>query len=281
MDLDSDNDSFIDPLSTENGDPEGGRTDGNVDNDIDNVPSPSIKEVDHQDLSPSTPAHPNISQPLQCSAHSNKGIPPACPDKDPKLSLGSRSSAKGTTSPAVQDPANASVGAGEIGNEVGDPLLNIVDDDIGALFLTADAPQSYREAMRRNDADGWVEAIVEEYENLHRKGIFVEVDVPPDTRIHEGCLVFTEKVGSEGEITKRKAQLVAKGYTEVWGEDYWHTYSPTLGRDTLFSCLVYAASKDLEIHQLDAVAAYLNSDLTEEIYLSPPDGIPSTLGKVW
>src|SRR5258708_9720435 len=281
VDLDSDNDSFIDPPSTENGDPEGGRTDGNVDNDIDNVPSPSVKEVDHQDLSPSTPAHPNISQPLRCSACSNKGIPPVHPDEDPKLSLGSRSSAKGTTSPAVQDPANASVGAGEIRNEVGDPLLNIVDDDVGALFLTVDAPQSYREAMRHNDTDGWVEAIAEEYENLHHKGVFVEVDVPLDVCIHEGRLVFTEKVRSEGAITKRKARLVAKGYTEVWGEDYWHMYSLTLGCDTLFSCLAYAASKDLEIHQLDAVAAYLNSDLTEEIYLSPPDGVPSTPGKVW
>ncbi len=97
------------------------------------------------------------------------------------------------------------MGVGEIRNEVGDPLLNIVDDDVGTLFLTADAPQSYREVMRHNDTDGWVEAIAEEYENLCRKGVFVKVDVPPDTHIHEGHLVFTEKVGSEGEITKRKA----------------------------------------------------------------------------
>ena len=97
------------------------------------------------------------------------------------------------------------MGVGEIRNEVGDPLLNIVDDDVGTLFLTADAPQSYREVMRHNDTDGWVEAIAEEYENLCCKGVFVKVDVPPDTHIHEGHLVFTEKVGSEGEITKRKA----------------------------------------------------------------------------
>src|SRR6266436_3407487 len=38
-----------------------------------------------------------------------------------------------------------------------------------------DAPQSYREAMRHNDADGWVEAIVEEYQNLCQKGVFVRV----------------------------------------------------------------------------------------------------------
>ncbi len=144
-----------------------------------------------------------------------------------------------------------------------------------------DAPQSYREAMRCNNANGWVEAIVEEYQNLCQKGIFIEVELPPDVHIHEGHLVFTEKVGSEGEITKKKAQLVVKGYTEVWGEDYWHTYSPTLGCNTLFLCLAYAASKDLEIHQLDAVVAYLNSDLTEEIYLSPPEGVPSTPRTVW
>ncbi len=100
-------------------------------------------------------------------------------------------------------------------------------------------------------------------------------------RVHEGRLVFAEKVGSDGDVTRKKVRLVTKGYMEVWGEDYWHTYSPTLGRDTLFSCLVYAATHDLKIHELDAVAAYLNSDLTEEIYLRPLDGVPTSPNMVW
>ena len=54
-------------------------------------------------------------------------------------------------------------------------------------------------------------------------------------------MVFAEKEGVEGEM-KRKVRIVAKGYTEVWGEDFWHTYSPTLGHDTLFSSLAYTAS---------------------------------------
>ncbi len=99
--------------------------------------------------------------------------------------------------------------------------------------------------------------------------------------VHEGHLVFAEKVGSDGDVTRKKVRLVTKGYMEVWGEDYWHTYSPTLGCNTLFSCLAYAATHDLEIHQLDGVAAYLNSDLTEEIYLQPPDGVPTSLNTVW
>src|SRR5260370_11492607 len=89
------------------------------------------------------------------------------------------------------------------------------------------------------------------------------------------------KIRSEGEITRKKVRLVAKGFTEIWGEDYMHAYSPTLGHDTLFACLAYAASLNLEIHQLDTVVAYLNSDLTEVIYLHLPDGVPSTPSMVW
>ena len=135
--------------------------------------------------------------------------------------------------------------------------------------------------MRHSNTDGWVEAVTEEYNNLRRKGIFDEVEAPPDIHVHEGCLVFTEKVGSTGEVTRKKVRVVAKGFMEVWGEDYWHTYSPTLGQDTLFSCLAYATSRNLEIHQLYAIVAYLNSDLMEEIYMHPPDGIPTTPGMVW
>ena len=58
-------------------------------------------------------------------------------------------------------------------------------------------------------------------------------------------------------------------------------YSPTLGHDTLFTCFTYAAAHDLEIHQLDAIMAYLNSDLHEEIYLHPPEGVPVQPGRVW
>ncbi len=93
--------------------------------------------------------------------------------------------------------------------------------------------------------------------------------------------MFSEKIGLDGEVVKKKVRLVAKGYTEIWGEDYWNTYSPTLGCDSLLSLLAYAAAQDLKIHQMDAIAAYLNSDLTEEIYISPPKGIPICSGKVW
>ncbi len=90
-----------------------------------------------------------------------------------------------------------------------------------------------------------------------------------------------KKIGSEGEVMRKKVRLIAKGFTEMWGEDYWNTYSPTVGHDTLLAGLAYTASLDLEIHQLDAVAAYLNSDLMEELYLHPPAGVLSSPSLIW
>ena len=37
----------------------------------------------------------------------------------------------------------------------------------------------------------------------------------------------------------------------------------------------------IKIHHTDAVAAYLNSNLTEEMFLQPPDGVPPKARSVW
>ncbi len=120
-----------------------------------------------------------------------------------------------------------------------------------------------------------------EGEVTRKKARLVTKGFTHEGRVHKSWLVFSEKVGVEGEITRKKARLVAKGFMEVWGEDYWYMYSPTLGHDTLFTCFTYATAHNLEIHQLDAIAAYLNSDLHEEIYLHPPEGVPVQPGRVW
>ena len=88
------------------------------------------------------------------------------PDEDLKLELGSRSHARETQTPVVQNQTVDPVGM-SIGNtHAGRSSLHVVDDDVGALYLVADAPHSYCEAMGHVDADGWVEAIATEAENL-------------------------------------------------------------------------------------------------------------------
>ena len=135
---DSDDEGVVDPHNTRNGDPEGGHTG--------DAPSTPIEEMDHQEVQKTTPgtqAHPSGTQPLRHSTHMNKGVPPMRPDKDPKLTQGSRSSVKKTETPVTQDQVSSLVGTNRDKNQDREPLLHIIDNDIRALYLAADTPQTY------------------------------------------------------------------------------------------------------------------------------------------
>ena len=72
---------------------------------------------------------PNTQSQLHHCTHRNMEVPPMHADEDPKLELGSRC--------PVTNPTDTSSGGAEITD----------DSDDGALYLTVDAPQSYRDAI--------------------------------------------------------------------------------------------------------------------------------------
>ena len=77
-----------------------------------------------------------------------------------------------------------------------------------------------------------------------------------------GCKwVFKKKLWPDGTIEKYKAKLVAKGYTQKEGEDYFDTYSPVACLMTIHVLLSLAASHDLLVHQMDVKIAFLNGEL--------------------
>ena len=159
---------------------QGGKVCKTIDSNNDNIidaPSSPPKVVDHQEVNmtpPDNPVHLSALLPLHWSTHSNKGILPMQPDEDPRLEQGSRPHARGTQTLVAKPQTIIPVGM----NDGIKPSINVICDDIGLLYLTVDTPQTYREAMRCSDADGWVEAIAVEYENLHCKGVFKEVEAP-------------------------------------------------------------------------------------------------------
>lgn len=140
-----------------------------------------------------------------------------------------------------------------------------------ALYVGGDAiiPKSYSEAIIGVDRIKWQEAIKDELQSLREKNVFSFVThVPHDRKPIGSRWIFSIKADG-----RYKARLVAQGFRQVYGVDYFETYSPTLSMDSLRILLAVSAFLDFEIHQIDIKTAYLEGDLDEEVYLRCPQGI--------
>ncbi|MBW0552698.1 hypothetical protein O181_092413 [Austropuccinia psidii MF-1] len=70
-----------------------------------------------------------------------------------------------------------------------------------------------------------------------------------------------------------KACLCAQGFTQTPGLDFAKTYAPTGRMNSLCTLIAFAASRNLSFHQVDIKSAFLNSPLSETVYLSIPQGL--------
>jgi hypothetical protein len=85
-----------------------------------------------------------------------------------------------------------------------------------------------------------------------------------------GC--SREKLRPDGTIKKYKVRLIAKGYSQKEGEDFFDTYSLVVRLTTIRVLLSLATSYGLLVHQMDVKTAFLNGELEEEIYMDQSDG---------
>jgi hypothetical protein len=140
--------------------------------------------------------------------------------------------------------------------------------------MEADVPTTYKKALRSSDASAWTTAIKEELDNLSRLAVWEIRPVPPGVRVLLAKWVFARKHGADGSTPRFKARYVAKGYTQVAGEQFNGTFAPTATFVSMRLILAVAALNKWPVHTFDFVAAYLNSPIDEEVWVSPPEGLP-------
>ena len=104
---------------------------------------------------------------------------------------------------------------------------------------------------------------------------------PQDRKVVSSKWVYRVKYDADGNVSRYKARLVARGYTQVLGVDYSETFAPVTRLETLRLLFGLAVQKDWEVRQIDVKTAYLCGDLDEEIFMEPPEGANVPEGHVF
>ena len=189
-----------------------------------------------------------------------------------------------------QDAApNQTLGSNQHKEEA-DESGELVDDDddfisperaYSANVDTIHLPRSYQEAIHDPmHGPEWESAIQTELVMLQSLGTWEYAELPGDKRAVGHKWVFTVKYTPTGQIDRFKARLTAQGFSQVSGENFLETFSPTMRVESMRVLLAIAAHEDLEVRQVDVVSAYPRSKLHAEVYMKPPEGLECPLGKV-
>jgi hypothetical protein len=148
-------------------------------------------------------------------------------------------------------------------------------------LLTNDipTPKTYHEAVNGPHAQEWIESTESELASMKKKDVWSVVKATSQKPIGAKW-VFRVKQDQSGRVTRFKARIVAKGFAQRYGVDFWDTWAPVAHYTTIRSLLAFAAREDLTLRQLDADTAFLNALMTEKVYVKPPPGVKVPHGHV-
>ncbi|KAH9682999.1 retrovirus-related pol polyprotein from transposon RE1 [Citrus sinensis] len=126
----------------------------------------------------------------------------------------------------------------------------------------------------------WKAAMQTEYDALIKNNTWSLIPICSDFKV-VGCKwVFRTKYNTNGSISKHKARLVAKGFHQTAGVDYSETFSPVIKSSTVRVILSLAVMQGWKVRQIDINNAFLNGDLTEDVYMTQPEGFTVKEGYV-
>ena len=117
-------------------------------------------------------------------------------------------------------------------------------------------------------AKEWAEAREKEHIKLNKYGVYSIVpEVPKGHKTVDTKWVYDVKRDKEGNLLRRRARKVGRGFTQEYGKTYEETYSQMARSETWRILLSLTIQYNWHVRQWDVVAAYLNAPLTHEVYV--------------
>ena len=101
-------------------------------------------------------------------------------------------------------------------------------------------PTSYAEASQNR---GWIAAVGMEIESIQKNHTWDYVELSERKDAITAKWVYRTKKDSSGNIQKLKARVVARGFEQVLGVDFYDTFAPVVRWSTIRTIVAVAASK--------------------------------------
>lgn len=130
-------------------------------------------------------------------------------------------------------------------------------------------PQTFEEANQNSD---WRQAMADELLALHENKTWFVVKLPYGKKAVGSRWIFKTKFHSDGKIERKKARLLARGFTQTYGVDYKETFASVAKMSTVRVLLSIVVNHAWNLHQMDVKNAFLHGELEEEVYMRLPPG---------
>ena len=133
-------------------------------------------------------------------------------------------------------------------------------------------PQNWADIQTSEFYEEWLNAMKLELDGNIEIGMFSADDVVPKgvNAIITVKWKFSLKTDSDGYITKAKARLVARGFGQQLGVDYFNTFSPTPTVSSIKVALAIALQNDWSLYNFDVKQAFVQAKLDTDIYIKLP-----------
>jgi hypothetical protein len=114
----------------------------------------------------------------------------------------------------------------------------------------------------------------EELNNFKHNGVWSLIERPKQNIVGTKW-VFCNKQNEHGVVTRNKARLVVKGYSQVKGLDFNETFALIARLESIRILLAYVTHHDFKVYQMDVKSVILNGPIKEEVYVKQPHGFES------
>lgn len=105
----------------------------------------------------------------------------------------------------------------------------------------SDEPLTVEEAKKRSDWPQWKQAMDEEIKLLHSIGTWKLEELPSEKSLVSCKWTYRLKHDGDGKITRYKARLITRGFSQVPGMDFFKTYALVVRLDMFRLLMAIAA----------------------------------------